>query len=275
MRRTLSIAVALVLTSFVSATPAAVLAAGPPQLPQGRFQPLPASPEPPEIKAQQQEAEQAMKGINQGRLSKQQLRQMLLNHPNARIRDKAQDAQRLKLKPRSGIDSQGAFASLSSLWSLLNPFATTEAQALGSYYSLVLTPQAPQSYNPPLNYLSLSGVFYTSNPGYSTYLLNNIPSTALGSTITKPYAYVFVQLPLAGWYLIDFYGNGKPKVTLRAAAAQYPATLPVLESWDMTASPNSLNHFVTVEPLAQGEHSLLFMIDTGYLYPSYVAVYSF
>ena len=186
-----------------------------------------------------------------------------------------QEAQRLKLKPRSGLDSQGAFASLSSLWSLLNPFATTEAQALGSYYSLVLTPQAPQSYNPPLNYLSLSGVFYTSNPGYSTYLLNNIPSTALGSTITKPYAYVFVQLPLAGWYLIDFYGNGKPKVTLRAAAAQYPATLPVLESWDMTASPNSLNHFVTVEPLAQGEHSLLFMIDTGYLYPYYVAVYSF
>src|SRR2546421_5538023 len=99
-----------------------------------------------------------------------------------------QEAQRLKLKPRSGLDSQGAFASLSSLWSPLNPFATTEAQAQGSSYYVVLTPQAPHSTNPP-GHLSLFGAYHdgccSSGP---TYQLSNHPSTALGDTVIKPWA---------------------------------------------------------------------------------------
>src|SRR5262245_44753124 len=51
-----------------------------------QYQPLPAAPIQPLIQAKRAEAEQARKNINQGRLSKQQLRQTLLNHPNPRIR---------------------------------------------------------------------------------------------------------------------------------------------------------------------------------------------
>lgn len=311
-----------------NAGPPAILAQGPPQPPQGRFQLLPASPEPPEIKAQQQEAEQAMKGINQGRLSKQQLRQMLLNHPNPnirakaqqaakraqgtlrqatpeppeikaqmqeaenalkginqgrlspeqrrqmllnhpnpRIREKAHEAQRLRMQPRSGLDSQGSFASLSSLWALLNPFAATEAQAQQGY-SITLTPQARSSAN-PYAFLNLNGVVtYGGSPGFSTYALSNSSSSTLGYTITKPYAFVYVNLPSAGWYLIDFYGYGKPKATLRKSGS-------VLESWDFTGSPTLYNHFATAEYLAAGSHSFYFTIDQSYLYFYEVSVEAF
>lgn len=63
-----------------------------PQTPAGRFQLLPASPEPPEMLAKRQEADNAQRSINQGRLTKPQLRQVLLTHPDPTIRTKAQQA---------------------------------------------------------------------------------------------------------------------------------------------------------------------------------------
>ena len=230
---------------------------------------LPASPEPPEVTAQMLEAENALKGINRGRLSPQQKRQMLLTHPNPRIREKAQEAQRVKLQPRGSLDSPGSFATLPSLWTLLNPFVATEAQAQGSY-AITLTPQARSSAN-PIAYLNLYGTVAKGSTGtavFSTYQLSNFSDSTLGNTFTKPYAYVVVVLPSAGWYLIDFYGGGKPKATLRTSTA-------VLESWDMTASPAYYNHFATSEYLAQGLHVFYFTVDTAYLYFYEVSIEAF
>ncbi len=322
MRRALLFAVALVLTSSVSALPSDGLAQGKAQPPRERFQPLPATTEPPEIKAQQQEAEQAMKGlnqgrltkqqlrqrllnhpnpkirakaqqaakrmpgtlqpanpeppeikalrqeaeqamkgINQGRLSKQQLRQMLLNHSNLHIREKAQEAQRVKQQPRGGLDSQDFFASLSSLWTFLNPWTATEALAQGSY-AVTLTADARSSSNPPA-YLHLHGVatrtFMASmgNPERTTYTLSNWNGSPVGLTIKKPNAFLVVWLPRTGWYLIDFYGYGKPKATLRKKAQGNP----VLESWNMTSSSTFYNHFATLEYLQQGSHIFYLIID--------------
>jgi hypothetical protein len=220
---------------------------------------LPASPEPPEVTAQMQEAENALKGINQGRLSPQRKRQMLLTHPNPRIREKAQEAQRVKMQPRGSLDSPNAIASLSSLWALLNPFAATEAQAQGSY-AVTLTPQQRYSSSPNAN-LQFVGAMAFGSTSLAIFLINS-SNSIIGYSTTKPEAVVSVIIPSAGWYLIDFYGSGKPKATLRKyASGQYP----VLETWDMTTSPTSLNHFATAEFLAQGNHQFYFTVDTASL----------
>jgi hypothetical protein len=227
----------------------------------------PANPEPPEIKVQMQEAENALKGINQGRLSPPQRRQMLLTHPNARIREKAQEAQRLKTQPRGSLDPPYAVASLSSLWALLNPFWATEVLAQAGY-AVTLTPQARYS-SSPYAALTLHGSYASGGTsGFSYYALQNYSSPNVGTTITKPHAYISLSLPSAGWYLIDFYGYGKPRATLRQSAT-------VLESWDMTGSPTYYNHFATAEYLAQGSHSFYFTVDSAYLYFYEVTVESF
>jgi hypothetical protein len=220
-----------------------------------------ASLEPPEIKAQMQEADNAMKGINQGRLSSQQRRQMLLAHPNPRIREKAQEAQRVKLQPRGSLDSPNAVASLSALRGLLNPFAATEAQAQGSF-AVTLTPQQLRSSSPSANLIFFGGMVFGSTSGFTQCVLVNSSNSIVGFATVKPEAIVSVNIPSAGWYLLDFYGNGKPKATLREFVnGQYP----VLETWDMTTSPIGKNHFATAEYLAKGSHSFYFTVDTAQL----------
>lgn len=80
--------------------------------PPGTFQKWPATPEPPEQKAERQQAEQAAASINQGRLAPQQKRQMLLNHPNPSVRAKAQEALRARQQPRSSLDQPGPVVAL-------------------------------------------------------------------------------------------------------------------------------------------------------------------
>jgi hypothetical protein len=216
-------------------------------------------------------------------LSSQQLRQMLLNHPNSRIREKAQEAQRVNQQPRSGLDSQDWFASLSSLWGFLNPWMVTDAQAqvggvikkLPPKYAFTLTPQ--QIYVPPANTIDLLGAsaFNGCYAHWCYYLGNGSNGSvgeppALGFSVAKPLVHLHAWLPNNGWYMIDFYGTGKPKTTLRHGN---PFT--VLESWDMGTSPTYSNHFATVEYLAQGLHDFYFSVDQAHLWFEEVAVEEF
>lgn len=81
-----------------------LFAPSPTKLPLGRSQLLPASPEPPELIAEQQNAELALKNIHQERLSPQQKRRLPLNLPHPGIRAKAQEARRLKFRPMDSLD---------------------------------------------------------------------------------------------------------------------------------------------------------------------------
>jgi hypothetical protein len=245
------------------------------------FQKWPATPEPAEILAERKQAEQAAASINQGRLTSQQKRQMVLNHPNPNVRAKAQEALRAKSQPRSSLDSPNPAGALSSLSTLLNPFAVSEADAQ-TPFAVVLTPQS-RFHAPTKSSLTLNGTNASGgSPGFSTFHLKHAPPPAiasglegtLGTGVHKPYATVFVNIPFDGWYLLDFYGYGKPKAALYIQAVS-PLTptpgqiyylYPVLETWDMTASQTFLNHFATAEYLAQGNHTFYFKIDAGSLY---------
>jgi hypothetical protein len=343
MKRTMVCAFVLALAGSVIGAPSTILAQGTPQPPPGRFQPLPASPEPPEMQTQRQQMEQVLQGINQGQLSPQQKRQMLLNHsnqnirakaqqaarrapgilrpaspeppemqtqrkraeqalqginqgqlspqqkremllnnPNPRIREKAQEAQRAKIQPRGSLDAPKAVASLSSLWAALNPFGATDAQAqsrnfspVSAGFAVTLTPQKPFVGPHPYAILNLYGatVAYGGSLTSLLYGLSNVQDSCLGCVVQRSQAIVQVHIPVAGWYVIDFYGFGKPKATLRkfAGVGQYP----VLESWDMTTSPIFLNHFATAEYLAQGSHLFYFIVETPDLFFYGVSIEAF
>ena len=225
-------------------------------------QPLPPSSLPPELQALQQGAEQAVKNIDQGRLSLQQKRQLLLNHSNRSIRAKAQEAQRFRPRPMGSLDRSDSLAVISSLWSLLNPFSALDVYAQ-SPFSVTLTPQARSSSSPRAT-LSLYGCSATGGTaGFSMFGCANTSAQAVGHVIAKPYIVVSVSIPRVGWYLLDFYGYGKPKATLQSYVTLF--TRQTLESWDTTASPTFLNHFATAEYLTQGNHTFFLSIDSSSL----------
>lgn len=231
-------------------------------------QPLPASPDSTELLAQQQDAEQALKSINQGRLSPQQKRQLLLNHPTPSIRAKAQEAQRFNHRRMGSLDRPDSLPALPFIWSLLNPFSASDVYAQ-SPFSVTLTPQARYSANPRAS-LSLHGCSAESgSAGFTAFTCRNIPVQAAGHVIAKPYIAVSVSIPRVGWYLLDFYGYGKPKATLEKLVPlltlQALFSRQTLESWDTTASPTFLNHFATAEYLTQGNHTFYLSIDSSSL----------
>jgi len=223
------------------------------------------------MKAERQQAEQAAASINQGRLNPQQKRQMLLNHPNPGIRAKAQEALRSKQQPRSSLDQPGPVAALVSLAAMLNPLAPAVADAQVPF-AVTLTPQVP--FHPATgSYLNLRGTsVYAGKQGLTAFVLSHYPSNALvigiegalGFRVQKPYVQLSVTIPSDRWYLLDVYGNGKPKAALHKQTSSFNPT--VVELWDMTASPTFLNHFATAEYLAQGNHTFYFKIDEGSLY---------
>ena len=205
--------------------------------PASRFQPLPAAPIQPLIQAKRAEAEQARKSINQGRLSKQQLRQTLLNHPNPRIRGKAQEAQKA---------------------------STYQSTKVVAPSSVTLTPQVMYSALPTawLSFFGANIISWANEP--STVMLEgHFDTYSFGGTIVQSVAEVDIVIPSTDWYLIDFYGRGNPKATLRTYT---DPTLPfiVLESWDMTTSPASNNHFATAEYLAKGGHTFYFTVESKF-----------
>jgi hypothetical protein len=202
---------------------------------------LRASPEPPEVKAQQQEAERVFKKINQGKLSRQQKRSMLLNHRNPRIRAKAQQAVKDQPSPKTSKLSGASVVS--------------EAQ---EGFSVTLTPSKRFSRS-PYAYLNFYGAkVIRSDSGLYTYVLEDHGTRAIGINISRPYAKIYVEVPQTGWYLIDFYGYGKNKARLRILGNGYPT----LETWEFGASPTFYNHYATAEYLEEGGHTFYFQMDT-------------
>jgi hypothetical protein len=221
-------------------------------------------------------AKQTPVGVDQGHLSKDQLRQFLLTHPKHSIRAKALEAQRVKTQQHGSLDPWQMFSPLSGLWASLNPFAPLEVQAQSTlaatpipetdkpgfrvpgvmpqpFFSVSLTPQAPNSATPSAN-LELNGVKVVgaTNQGGLKYFLWHTSSSGLDASSIAPYARVTVTVPRTGWYLIDFYGHGHHiKTRIRKYVnGQYPT----LESWDLQPGPG-YNHFATAELLEQGWHS--------------------
>ena len=201
------------------------------------------SPVRPEIAAQRAEAKAATQGIDKGRLSKQQRRQLVLNHPNPRIREKARLAER-------------------SLQNLPSP-------APKASYSVTLSPNVRSTQDPDA-YLNYYGVSVIG----SSFFLQNLPLiTTIGTTVAVPQASVQLNdLPSTGWYLIDFYGTGNPTATLYTWEG---ADITQVESWDMTSSPTGYNHFVTAEYLEAGFHYFVFTVDTAHLYFHEVTIEAF
>lgn len=289
MRTILFTSHCLVVVCILSAVPS-IGQAQPTPPPPGKFQKWPATPEPPEMLAERKQAEQAAASINQGRLTPQQKRQMLLNHPNPTVRAKAQEALRAKSQPRSSLDLPNPADPLASLSTLLNPFAVSEANAQ-TPFAVVLTPQS--RFHPPTkSTLTLNGTNASGgSPVFSTFHLKHAPPPAitsglegtLGTGVHKPYATVFLNIPFDGWYLLDFYGYGKPKAALHIQTVsplnptpgQIYYLYPVLETWDMTASPTFLNHFVLAEYLQAGAHTFYFKIEQGGLYFYEAAIEAF
>ena len=203
----------------------------------------PSSPVRPEIATQRAEAKAAMQGIEKGRLSRQQRRQLILNHPNSRIREKARLAER-------------------SSQNLPRPLPTTS-------YSVTLSPNVRSTQDPDA-YLNYYGVSVIG----SSFFLQNLPLvTGIGTTVAVPQASVQLNdLPSTGWYLIDFYGTGNPTATLYTWEG---ADITQVESWDMTSLPTAYNHFVTAEYLEAGFHYFVFTVDTAHLYFHEVTIEAF
>lgn len=226
-------------------------------------QPLPASPDSTELLAQQQDAELALKRIEQGRLSPQQKRQLLLNHPAPSIRAKAQEAQRFNHRQMGSFDRPDSLAVLPFILSLLNPFSVSDVYAQ-SPFSVTLTPQTRYSATHRAS-LSLHGCSAGGGTaGFTAFNCTNFSVQSVGHVIARPYIAVSVTIPRLGWYLLDFYGYGKPKATLQKHVNLF--TRQNLESWDTTASPTFLNHFATAEYLTQGNHTFYLSIDSSSLW---------
>lgn len=231
-------------------------------------QPLPASQDSTELQTQQQGAEHALKHIEQGRLSPQQKRQLLLNHSNPSIRAKAQEAQRFNHRRMGSLDRPDSLAVLPFVWSLVNPFSASAVYAQ-SPFSVTLTPQARSSVSPRAS-LSLHGCSAGGGTaGFTAFNCTNFSVQSVGHVIARPYIAVSVTIPRLGWYLLDFYGYGKPKATLEQFVVRFSpqplSSRQTLESWDTTASPTFLNHFATAEYLAQGIHTFYLYIDSSSL----------
>jgi len=166
MRRNAPVSASLLIGGLIIAPAIGLAQPTPP--PPGTFQKWPATPEPPEVKVERQQAEQAAASINQGRLAPQQKRQMLLNHPNPSVRAKAQEALRWKQQPRSSLEQPGPGVALGSLAAMLNPLAPTVAEAQVPF-AITLTPQAS---------------FHATTESYLNLTISR--STRARSTCTKP-----------------------------------------------------------------------------------------
>lgn len=210
---------------------------GKPMPPTNAFPLLPASPIPPEMQAQRLEAENAVRRINQARLTKLQLRQILLTYPDPLIRAKAQQAAQV---------------------------------ASGTPYAVTLSTEQRSSNSPEAG-LGAQGAQLFSTIG-SIRLDGNASLPSAGFAVARPFVTVFVNLPSDGWYLIDFYGWGQAAATLRQHVCCGP--VPALQSWAMIPGLND-RHFVTAEHLARGGHSFYFSVDQGFLYFSEASVQSY
>ncbi len=268
MRAAMSLAFAMIVGGSVFCGQS-IGSAEPP--PAGKFQALPAEPEPPEMLAERRHVQQALQSISQGRLNPLQKRQLLLNHPNAAIRAKAQEAQRMKGQPHGSLDMPRPLAALSSLWTLLNPFAVSEADAQ-TPFAITWTPAIRFTVN-PISYTHFRNFssFGDYESGTVSYHFGSSAQAPTGQGVPSPSVFVYFNVPSDGWYLIDVYGYGKPKATLRKGTSPYT----VLEAWDMSTSPTFLNHFVTAEYLARGGHNIYFKLESGGLYFYEMSVESF
>jgi hypothetical protein len=224
--------------------------------------------EPSDSQVERQEAEQDLKRINQGRLTTQQLRHILLNHPDPVVRKKAQEAQRVQ-PFRSGFNVHEPLDLLSFLWNFVNPFVATEAHAQLAY-SVRLTPQTPFSPLPNNAYMSLYGAsLTTTSSGATTYLLKNescfrAPTQSSGPPMHNVKVIQTASGP-PGWYLIDFYGAGGGKATLHGYNF-YGHSYFVWQAWSgpNTSAGGLGSHYVTVEYFTQGPvESLFFSVDQG------------
>jgi hypothetical protein len=135
--------------------------------------------------------------------------------------------------------------------SWLNPFAVDLAWAQAPF-SITLTPDR-RSNPSPLAALIVSGAM-VSPAAYST--LYNGFSTDQPLADNKPYIWVNVILPVAGYYLVDVVAS--PSLTkLRHWSSQ------TIDTWDDRAGCAGLSvcHHVTVDLYAAGGHLWYFWAD--------------
>lgn len=142
-------------------------------------------------------------------------------------------------------------------FSLLNPFTPDSAWAQ-TPLSLTYTPA--NMYNASANAaIGLFGGYSYGN--YPFYTLYNVYSTNTGvMTENKPYVYLHVSIPAAGYYLIDVVAS--PSLT-KLRHYDYSLSSPILETWDYRAGcgGSSTCHYVTVDYYAAGSHIWYFWAD--------------
>jgi hypothetical protein len=220
--------------------------------------------EPAENQVERQDAQTVLSSIQQGRLTSEQLRQLLLTHPDPKIRSKALKAQGGKPQRSGELLLGESTPLLSFFWNLVNPFAAVDANAQAPV-SIRLTPQNP--YSPPPAGTTYNGAYMnmysaavtTTYSGTTTYQLNPPPllvrtppsPTPSNPTSVAPSHQIKVTLNYPGppgYYIIDVYGVGGANAKLYRYN-YYGHSYLFAQSW---AGGPGTQHYITVENFNQG-----------------------
>ena len=152
--------------------------------------------------------------------------------------------------PRSHIPGP-----VEQIFSWINPLTPDQAWAQTAL-NLTFTP-ANRFNQSPYGWVGLYGGSIRSNN--IDYTLNNSSSTSQNYVENKPFVYLSVNLPVAGYYAIDVVAS-KSFVKLR-----HQSNGPILETWDYRGGCGSalVCHYVTVDYYEAGAQYWYFWADAA------------
>lgn len=185
------------------------------------------------------------------------------------IRSRPGGPELLEQARRRGAKISAAPGGPGEWLALLNPFRVREAHA-HTDYSLVLTPINPRQSSPYASLYVYGATAYGSGNSTRWQLRNwSITKNGFTTEASGPQAFLLVDIPTSGWYVLNFrgYHSGSKAVLVHEPA---PGTV---ETWDYVRG-STYRNFPTIVYLAQGWHSLSFILTAGSLRLTAVSLYS-
>lgn len=151
----------------------------------------------------------------------------------------------------------------------LNPFRVREARAQ-SNYSVVLSPQNPVQQS-PYAALTAYGAFASgtaSNIPRWTLRNYRVNKNGLVTRIDGPQAFVHVNIPTTGWYVLNYRGFGGS-----AAQLVHEPNPGIVNSWNY-AGQGTWHNYPAILHLSAGWHHLSFIVTGGHLMLTSVSIFS-
>ena len=150
---------------------------------------------------------------------------------------------------RIGMNTDDSGSSLS--W--LNPFRLRNAEAQGTV-SATHDPSNDWSggYGGVYFYSAVTGRYY-STQSYAWLYPKSVSS--YGHKLTNPYAYLYINVPSDGWYIVNVEAyNGGPVTLMHSSST--------VDTWDHTGDTDT-HSFPAVVELSAGNHYFYYMFETS------------